>query len=988
MALIPTPEAATFNKSTPGTTDTYYEDGVLKFLGCSVVSFSMTLGLNGTPSSLSVTLVEDLRNGDEFEEPAIPALMSFSCPKGGIAAQILYPDDDADLTPSNFDHTDVPFYFCGLVTSYNRDIKNVGGKLITVQLADLREILSGVQCLASSWALSQNLGIGVPRYDNMKNVIDCFGYYEHGFESERNEYGMEWNKIRDAILASKVTLYNVEIEFVFTGDAFTNTPTWFRISDPIIDLLGLVQTVAKDGGSDLLVISRQVAEGQVVVEFRGIDRKGENRLTKAEIDSFISARSSIVSTASTGTEFRNEPTSPIIVGGPRNSNYIARPSTYNPSMHGRLNENGFIEEYGWFPPTMVGRVFAGASGVEAGAIYPYWGMSPSGEAPLAEPLITLDHWYFGAQTIQASGGLLDFQDFLPWVNIYDQDFTVREVSHIDTFLKDDGDSDSRPFAVYDYSADPQAGWTRGLPLNAEVLHAATVSPDFFFLVYSLHFPSVANHLGLKAINWDKVKADMQSYQLKISGGKEKFVNSLDLSKYYDYPFASRTTVGSELLTTMQKRQFLANFHDLLHQAAIEYAETYMGKQFIVCLPRSEIMHRIWSGRPVPTRPERPEIEYSVADVGYWETVPTEFDGVGSSQEQDDEAQIRERFMAEDGRFYPMAFMDWKPSGNASFYSNGNTRLLFQELPVSDFRPNKIATGNPNWVVMSCSAQQMDKRPDLAVISISPVHFDPYDNIFSDQIAPEMGSRINESELYLQSAFLQYLKMARQLGSDANSVLSGFNVATLKFLADKFIKVFNPAKWLNDSWETFRKARCMDLKAVTIPLDSKWVNYGPWYDPYENNGSGMVNIVVDDSLVPWNFERPPAVSGWDYALNQAGGEKLDRARAQLISIDTAQITVAGFPELGPAWSLDDDAESNITSISTSFGVDGITTTYSLSTYSATPGTYRKSEYDNVSSSRISTRPQLPETRNIPFPKPDGAAGINAFNLRRLPRKTSR
>ena len=38
----------------------------IKFLGCSVVSFSSTMGFNSNPSTMSITLAEDFDNLDNF----------------------------------------------------------------------------------------------------------------------------------------------------------------------------------------------------------------------------------------------------------------------------------------------------------------------------------------------------------------------------------------------------------------------------------------------------------------------------------------------------------------------------------------------------------------------------------------------------------------------------------------------------------------------------------------------------------------------------------------------------------------------------------------------------------------------------------------------------------------------------------------------------------------------------------------------------------
>src|SRR5687768_9376162 len=106
MPVYPTPEDAVYGKLSSGLTDTTISNGVYKFMGCTVLSLNMSIGFNSTPSSLTVTLVED--SDDEFVEPDLPSLHAFSLPKGGVGAKIIY-TTPISLTPNAFEPTNVPF---------------------------------------------------------------------------------------------------------------------------------------------------------------------------------------------------------------------------------------------------------------------------------------------------------------------------------------------------------------------------------------------------------------------------------------------------------------------------------------------------------------------------------------------------------------------------------------------------------------------------------------------------------------------------------------------------------------------------------------------------------------------------------------------------------------------------------------------------------------------------------------------------------------
>jgi hypothetical protein len=1063
MGVVPTPRSSSVSKVSSGISDTTYTNGIYKFMGASILNVSLSQGFNSSAGSLSLTLVEDI--GDTFVEPDTPSVWAMSLPKGGVGS-VVFPNSTQELNPNGFNHTNVPFYFCGICTSWTKNVINSGGKTISVNISDVREILRGVQCLLSGFALSQNIGTGdeenpVPRYQLVDNVIDCFGYWNYGMESELNEFGMPWNKVRDSLLGVGVTINDINIEFTFSGTAFFSTPDWYRIDGSTIDIVSLVSKVAADGGSDVVVTSRKINSNTILVEFKAIRRTNNNELSKSEINNFLTAREGMVESATVGKEFRNEPTSKIIVGGMKNSNYLALPSEYKADLHteniggtivsfsftnpkdglgysgtssftagntagkeeyiSRINakfpgatittQANRVENFDRFPHDIVARLFGGSSkhyssdavgnsfgetyltnDIDSGAIFPFWGFSPGGEAgsssdassyPLIEPFIALDHLAFDYE----SELYANLTKKIPLVKIVIENLEVRNVQHSDVFLSGDGDSDERPFAKLDREANGDIkyilnsvnmpGYVRGLPLNTEVLRAALASEYCFYAIYGIYFPDIASSLGMYRINWAAIKshvdvqkslgntADLES--LNVASFMTYSANEADQEKLITSNKLDKTNTTLRLKEAAQRNMnILLQFNKIIYEKVREYADQHMGKSFLVCLPKSKIMQRIWNGLPVPTRIEKPEIEYTVSDRGYWENIPAEFDGLSNTEAStDQELQIKRRFQAEDGRFYAMAIMDWKPTGNASFNSNGINKALFQELPVSEFRPNRIANQNPDHVFISCSVSQLTRRPDLAIITLpSPVLFDPTDGMkgFGDLEASLTNSSDapNASFAKLYKFLWYYIKYDNDARALIKSVAND-NGEPFYSLASKIVKKWSHSLYvgMKGAYEIdMRSERVMDLKGVLIPLNSNWVSYGPWYATNED-AKGMVSIEVDNSLVPWNFERPNGA--WDTNLNIAGIERLNRSLSVTDYIDNASIIVAGFPELGPSDNL--GFNSNITTISVNFGIDGVRTIYNLSTYSAKPGTYRKSDYDNISQTLIDTRPTVNNTNNF-------------------------
>lgn len=1006
MAFIPTPTAAVYSKASAGTSDVTSSNNVYKFMGCSLLSVSATIGFNGTSSSLNVSLVEDTQSGDSFVVPTMPSVYGFSLPSGGVG-QPIFVSNSFSFNPNAFEPTNVPFYFGGVCTGFSKTERDTSGKLINVNFVDPRELLGGVQCLLGGFALSQNVTGSLPRYAEVQNVIDVFGYYDYGMTADKNEYGMTWEDIKTAIEAVQVEVNNLKFEFLFTGECFTDTPDWYRIDDSIIDVVSLAQIVAKDGGSDLVCIGRKVASNAIVVEFRGIRRENTDLLTESELQNFVSERNDIVDSFRKGREYRNEPTSAVIIGGMRNSNYTAYPTSYNQNMHLRLNTATgskpiLQEDYNSFPEDIKVRLFGGDANVllesqngsglglttqtfsvNTGAIFPFWGFSPSGtQYPLVEPFLSLDHLVFDWEDNEA----FNAKGRIPLCKIGVQTYTVREVTHADVFLDGDGDSDSRPFA---YIEDIQPGgadipgYVRGLPLNTEVLRAALIDKKMFFELYSLYYPDQAEDLRFPTMNFKPL----------LDQVTKEYVGNSKLDPFVKIAFSYQTSIaqanavneinrngiggilkadGGLALRANFEDSLIYPFHDLIYDKVKEYADEHVGAKFLVCLPKSTIMNRIWSGLPVPTRPDFPEIEYTVADRGYWETLPFELDGIfegggQSSFSLDEENQILRRFMAEDGRFYPMAGIDWKPSGNCSFNSNGLNKAMFQDLPVSDFRPNKIAEGNPTYVLAAIKVDQLQKRPDLALVNLPPIEFDTQREPHFHHGYIYSSGTYQDEILYSKIGIIKYLWYFYKRNYDLRSAIEIMatrdgNVNTMARKASEFISL--AAEHLKNNYTNYmgrdlNRERVMDLKGVVIPLTSNWVAYGPWYAT-SGISRGMVDIQVENTLVPWNFERP-TVGNWDDNLNTAGNEALTRTISNTDYIDSAVITTAGFPEFGLAKAF--GKNSNLTSIAIDFGIGGVKTTYNFSTYDKKPGTFRKSEYDNVDRARIDTRPDIVEPENI-------------------------
>lgn len=117
--------------------------------------------------------------------------------------------------------------------------------------------------------------------------------------------------------------------------------------------------------------------------------------------------------------------------------------------------------------------------------------------------------------------------------------------------------------------------------------------------------------------------------------------------------------------------------------------------------------------------------------------------------------------------------------------------------------------------------------------------------------------------------------------------------------------------------------------IAIPLKSNVLTYGPWY---AQGAPGKVRVEIDNSLNPWQY------GGYAF-MNAAGNAKVGQAIT-----DTQYVESGEHEEVGaPQWGLGDLLQSNgpnITNISVSYGAQGVTTKYTMTTFTQRYGVFNK------------------------------------------------
>lgn len=289
----------------------------LKFFGCTVKNVQTSLGFGTNKSVVRIDLVEDSKLGDVFNPVNV-----------GFPASILYGS----------------MSFTGLVQTYVRTDSDSGYHTYQVIIEDPRDILEGAKVI-----LSDYLGTTA----NVPNLYNVYGYYEQsGFgNSEVNDAGMPWVKIRDALQTLTNTASDYGNPLIYRGQIYnldlSNIPVPsldYRFGGNDTNILQMIADVCLDVGCDFFV---QFVYGTNIIRPQIINR----RLPYAEqlLANYVNSKilSGDCVNSSIGKEIRNDNCSTFILGGQQTYNYQVAESLYyfgqdtnnNPIVGARTNPN-------------------------------------------------------------------------------------------------------------------------------------------------------------------------------------------------------------------------------------------------------------------------------------------------------------------------------------------------------------------------------------------------------------------------------------------------------------------------------------------------------------------------------------------------------------------------------------------------------------------------------------------------------------------------
>ncbi len=406
------------------------------FLGCSVMSFSASVGWNGQEGSLTVQLVEDnctapAEHPKHYMDSLLTEQTTTAVDPGfyGLSYDIIG-------TPVYFRVDE--FEFAGLVQSWEEQKSESGNPTYTVKIVDPRQILEGTQLIINEYAGSvgsnynlinvfgymESFGLLCPQY-----YQSAPGVYSPGDGSvdgavfgtpagayggaKTNENGMQWNRIVTGlnILVSSMIpasnqfspygrlIYRGVSTVLGQGILYSDSssaqylldisevpvmPSYWRLNGSNVGLMDALNQVLEAAGFDYYIELVPVYMGLLkgwggtaianVIKVRTVDRGTQPDLT--QINTFIDAQDNVISN-SRGRESRNELTASFVIGGPKQTIYQAEQSD-NPD--GEDDDEIVGIEVELLNGEVVGnrRVDAGCDEIDD-MILPYFGLDENGD---------------------------------------------------------------------------------------------------------------------------------------------------------------------------------------------------------------------------------------------------------------------------------------------------------------------------------------------------------------------------------------------------------------------------------------------------------------------------------------------------------------------------------------------------------------------------------------------------------------------------------
>jgi hypothetical protein len=274
-------------------------NGPVRFLGAYVKHVSSSLGMSVNPSSITVTLVEDALTNAIFTYPTV-----------GEFHTLQIGDN---------------WSFGGIITRYEVDVKNIGGRSIRVTINDPREVMQNAPVI-----IAPGSQVIVNTIANTQcSVVDIFGGYNVGaFNlSSWNEAGIPIRRILTAfnggsvafgsqsITIPRATLRSFGETYRFDLTALEDIVDLdYRVNTNMVPVSNLIEEIAARSAFDWYITSERASDNVIDVTLHVIDRSEDNQ--EIGLSELMANHQNRVISATSGVELRNELSCMVLQGAP------------------------------------------------------------------------------------------------------------------------------------------------------------------------------------------------------------------------------------------------------------------------------------------------------------------------------------------------------------------------------------------------------------------------------------------------------------------------------------------------------------------------------------------------------------------------------------------------------------------------------------------------------------------------------------------------
>jgi len=882
----------------------------IKFLNCSVVSFNSSIGFNSSPSTLSVTLVEDFNNGDDFLADSHQINDELGATEGGNAFLNGNPGTFADFSIPGYD-----FKFSGIVTSYRRS-KSSSGNLINVELSDPRVFLNQIPIVNDT-----NLDININGFNSISwNVFCSPAIFSNPIQLDWSVDGVRFDKLATALETKLFSFYGTNYKIDFDSSFFSNLAGGYRLKQQSSTVEDAINQTAKDCGIDWFV-SVESGSGFKIIKIKGIKRRNQYNFDDSNgLRTFIENKQNKVHSWEIGRELREEPTVSIVVGDRVRTLWNTSPNGTYP----RICElgNGMVIDR---PIVILDYIYDQYIGNIAANI-PSLNINASSTST----------------TVEVTSGTDEFgNNRIPYPRRDKQQSSVVKRGYVATE------------SVLRAALHSKAAWTTAVwyeyrnPANGSLYGVPYKTFNSFDIGYGFGAPS-SNSTAIFTMNPSSIGVTGPDFDF------EKGQPSL-------------TSVISNNTSAL-----LESLKEAVYEATRQVAEEYYGKKFICRLPVSSICTDI--GTSYFHNEKKIPIEYEITDSApdiafYNSSASINFP---ASLAYSDSASFKSQNGLYKAFAYinpPAILSQFNSYEIAQFDKSEVIRAAnsISEINTSTFNQNTIFYSG-----VSVEPYRFDPRFALVTLNspikcglstyrhVIPITRFPNGKIKSFSVVTrqaytsssnksgeflELMSRVfnNLSILTHDNSNLKDPNTQKQLNvSFNNSAISVdyyFSLQTSAIALQEHVGL-SEYRLINFDTEVANGG-------FYIPLQWNYIKYGPWVngDAY----SRPVNLIEDSKLNPWNY-------GNYSRMNEAASIIADRANTLTHTIAYATVTVEGYPEFNLGNSIvtsENDDMCNISDISMNFGTDGIKTTYKFKSFFGPNGFTKRSEISAITTTSINS-----------------------------------